>query len=130
MTDISITRTNDKSTITFTDPYTSQNTTVELNTPDLYALLKEVNTHINEDLQQLSYLLNADDIIDNVKRDAHEPIFSNESRAMFTKFLQQNPEDLYKQASDKLNRITCDPDFNINDTFDDISGAASISILI
>lgn len=124
MTDISITRNNDKSTITFTNPHTSQNTTVELDTAGIYALLKKITTHIDEDLGHFIYVLSTDNIIEDAKSNVNESIFSAEERARFAAFLLQNPEDQHKQASEHL----CDAAYgggpDISDITAEITGTA------
>lgn len=124
MTDISITRNNDKSIITFTDPHTSQTTTVDLDTTDIYALLKKLTAHIDEDLRHFIHVLSTDDIIENAKSNLNESIFSSAEHARFAAFLLQNPEDQHKQASEHL----CDAAYgggpDINDIAAEITGTA------
>lgn len=125
MTNINITRTNDKSNITFTDPNTSNSAIVILSTLDIYALIKALDDHLNEDLNHYNFVLNADTIINDIKIDAeyharcdgnllHSP-YSEEQVAAFEKFLAQDPEDQYELADDKLRYAVYNSGADIDD---------------
>lgn len=122
MTNINITRTNDKSEITLTDPDTSQSTTIALSTIDIYALIKALDDHLNEDLNRYNLVINAGNIIEDIKIDADHHAgcgenspYTEEQAAAFEKFLAQDPEDQYEQADDKLRYAVYGSGADIND---------------
>lgn len=123
MIDIDINRNNGMSEITLTEPTTFQSTTIALGTVDLYTLLNKVNKHINEELNQFSFLLNADDIIEEVKLNVNDPsLFSDEEIAKFKAFLAQPLKNQYAQAGDKLGYAAYGPGPDIGDLTATING--------
>lgn len=125
MIDIDINRTNSMNEITLTEPTTSQSITIALSTTDLYTLLNKVNTYINDELNQFSFLLNADEIIENVKLNINDTsLFSDEEIAKFKAFLAQPLERQYEQASDKLGYSAYSPGADIGDLTATVTGNA------
>lgn len=123
MIDIDINRTNGMNEITLIEPTTFQSTTIALSTVDLYTLINKVNKYINEELNQFSFLLNADEIIEEVKLNVNDPsLFSDEEIAKFKAFLAQPLENQYAQAGDKLGYAAYGPGPDIGDLTATING--------